>query len=264
MQHESKLILVIPDGHVLDEQDLSRWAYLGNLIVDRKPDMIVQIGDFLTVASLSFWDKNNRLTMENMRFAKEMVAGRTALDLLFGPMNHYNEKMKDQKAKQYKPEVIWLHGNHEYRIDRYMDQHSAMKGQLDLYLPQNLNYAAYPIDLIVPYKEYVYREGIAFCHVPFNGRAPVTGIYIAKRALEVMGTSVVFGHAHRWQEQDFSRHGADSIQALCTGCFFEHNDEYTKGTQLTYRRTVALLHQYDVGLFDVEAISIERLKQEYK
>ena len=260
----NKTILIIPDGHVDADQDLSRWVYLGNLIIARKPDMIVQLGDFLTMKSLSFWDKNNRLTMEDLRFAKEMQAGRTVMDLLFGPMNHYNKKMRDQKGKQYKPEVIWLEGNHEYRIDRYMDQHPVMQGQLELHLPQNLNYGAYPIDLIVPYKEYVYRDGIAFCHVPFNGRAPVTGIYIAKRALEVMGMSVVFGHAHRWQEQDFDRHGVSTIQALCAGCFFEQDDDYVKGTQLTYRRTVAILHQYAVGLFDVEAISIARLRTEYK
>lgn len=259
----NKLILVIPDGHVDDEQDLSRWALLGNLIVERQPELIVQLGDFMSINSLSHWDLNKNYKMEGKRFSREMEAGRTALDLLFGPLRKYNVDRRTKKRKIYNPEILWLEGNHEDRVNRYIDTHSSLAGQLELDLPQNLNYAAYPIDQIVRYREYVYRDGIAFCHVPFNGRSAVTGKYITARALEVMGTSVVFGHAHRWQEQDVDRHGADVIQALCAGCFFEHSDDYVKGTQTTYRRTVALLHQYDFGRFDPEAISIARLRNEY-
>ena len=62
----NKSVLVIPDGHVDDIQDLSRWAYLGNLIVERKPDMIVQLGDFVTVGSLSHFDMNKKRKMENL------------------------------------------------------------------------------------------------------------------------------------------------------------------------------------------------------
>lgn len=260
----NKEILVIPDPHVDADQDLSRFAYAGNLIADRRPDRIVCLGDFVTLQSFSFWDMKQMRKMEMVRFAKEMKAGRTALDLLFGPMLSYNEKMKRQKARLYKPEVIWCEGNHEDRLERYLDTHAQLEGQLELALPHNLNYAGYPIDVVSPYKEYAIRDGVAYCHVPFNGRAPVTGVYIAKKALEVMGISVVFGHAHRWQEQDIDRHGAEQIQALCAGCFFEHEDDYVKGTQLTYRRTVVMLHQYAYGRFDPEAISIERLRSEYK
>lgn len=260
----NKLILFIPDPHVASGQDLSRFYNLGNLIVERKPDIIVMGGDFMTIESFSNWDmKKNRL-MEGIRYAKEMAAGREAMDLIFGPMEFHNLKMRDHKSKLYKPEVIWCEGNHENRVDRYLESHAQLVGQLELALPQNLNYAAYPINIVLPYREYIYRDGIAFCHVPFNGKSPVQGIYVAKRALEVMGTSVVFGHAHRWQEQDIDRHGVPQIQALCAGCFFEHEDPYVKGTQLTYRRGIALLHQYEYGRFDVEQISIKRLKAEYK
>lgn len=262
---DNKTVLVIPDGHVDDTQDLSRWAYLGNLIVDRKPDMIVQIGDFVTLGSLSYFDMNKKRKMENVRFSNEMEAGRTALDFLFGPMNRYNDKMKSQHLKQYKPEVIWCEGNHEIRVEHYLDTHPHLDGLINLGLPQNLNYAGYPITEIVPYREFVTRDGVAYTHAPINAACkPVVGKFSLYRASEMFATSIVFGHTHRKESLNLFRHGSDITQVFNVGCFFEHTDDYALGAQNIYWRGIQILHLWGYGRFDVEEISIDRLSGEYK
>jgi predicted phosphodiesterase len=261
----NKTVLVIPDGHVDDVHDLSRFAYLGNLIVERKPDMIVQLGDFVTVGSLSHFDMKKSRKMEGMRFSSEMQAGRTALDLLFGPMNKYNEKMKVQKRKKYEPEVIWCEGNHEFRVESYLDYHPHLVGQLELFLPQNLNYGAYPITEIVPYREFITRDGISYTHAPINAACkPTTGKFALYRASEIFATSIVFGHLHRKEGLNLMRHGGGILQVFSAGCFFEHVDDYALGAQNIYWRGVQMLHVWDEGRFDIEEIGIARLKEEYK
>ena len=261
----SKTVLVIPDGHVDDGHDQSRWAYLGNLIVECKPDMIVQLGDFVSVNALSHFDMKKKRLMEGRRFSSEMKAGRTALDLLFGPMKHYNTKAVKQHIKKYEPEVIWCEGNHEQRVENYIDANAEMEGQLDLYLPQNLNYANYPITKIVPYREFITRDGVSYTHAPINAACkPTTGKFALYRASEIFATSIVFGHLHRKESLNLFRHGGGITQVFSAGCFFEHVDDYALGAQNIYWRGVQILHQWDEGRFDVEEIGIARLREEYK
>lgn len=260
----NKLILVIPDGHNDEVHPLDRWRSLGKLITDRKPDLIVQLGDFASINSLSHFDMNKRRLMENKRFSKEIAACRQAMDLLFDPLTQYWVKQKRSHVKRYTPEIIWCEGNHEARVESYLDVHAQLEGQLELDLAHNLNYSGYPIDLVVPYKDYVIKDGIAFTHAPINAAgAPVTGKMALHRASELFATSLVFGHLHRLTQLDIFRHGGDILQIISAGCFFEHTDTYAKGAANVYRRGVLLLHQWDIGRFDVEEISIARLKAEY-
>ncbi len=265
-----RTVLVIPDGHVDDLNDQSRWSLLGHLIVDRKPDVIVELGDFVSVNSLSHFDKHKSRVMENKRFPLEMQAGRHALSLLFDPMDTHNMKMRKQHGPKYKPVVIWCEGNHEHRVTMYLDYHAQLEGQLELHLPHNLNYASFPITQVVPFKEYVTINGVSFTHAPINSAAKaVSGKYAIQRASEIFGTSLVFGHLHRKEGLNVKRHGVNLTQFNSAGCFFEHTDDYAEGAQNVYWRGVIFLTMWDdldpesYGRFDVDEISIARLRNEY-
>ena len=53
--------LVIPDAHDGPEYNKDRFEALGNFIVENKPDNIVQIGDFMNLDSINFFDNNKPL-----------------------------------------------------------------------------------------------------------------------------------------------------------------------------------------------------------
>ena len=101
---KEKTTLVIPDCHVTNDTDLSRFDYVSKLIEERRPDTILIGGDFADMLSLNSFDRNNKLTIEGRRLKLEIDAVNEALDRLLS----YKKRVKD-----YNPRLIFLEGNHE-------------------------------------------------------------------------------------------------------------------------------------------------------
>lgn len=97
-------VLVIPDAHVTNNTDLSRFDYVSKLIEERRPNTILIGGDFADMLSLSAWEKSNRLAVEGRRLKLEIDAVNDALDRLLSFKN---------RLPYYKPRLIFLEGNHE-------------------------------------------------------------------------------------------------------------------------------------------------------
>ena len=66
-----KNLLVIPDCHAAPEYDNDRFTALGKFIVDEQPDIIVCLGDFGDMPSLSSYDKGTK-GFEGRRFKKDV------------------------------------------------------------------------------------------------------------------------------------------------------------------------------------------------
>ena len=241
--------LVIPDPHVGPNQYLSRFISLNKLILNKKPDNIISMGDFLTLESLSNWDLGKAGLMENRRYVSDIESGKQTLTYLL-------------KDVDYKPNLIFLVGNHENRIDRYLESYPHLKDHINL--EKDLNLRGFGFDTIIPYKEFYEIEGTMFTHAPMNAaNQAIGGKYGMFRVSEMMGKSIVYAHTHRKESINYNRHGSDINQVLNCGCFFEHVDNYAKGSLHHYWRGCMILTHWDYGRFDVEEFSIERLKREY-
>lgn len=247
--------LVIPDSHVKPGDDFDRFEALDNFIIEKKPDHIIQLGDFLTFSSLSHWDKNNRLKMEGVRYKEDIDAGNKALDLMF---------KSTFKSKTYNPNIIWHFGNHDQAWpERYIEQNPALSGHIDVVA--DLKLAKRGITNIIPYKKYSCIKGTLFTHAPQNAaNMPIGGKFAAQKASELTAKSMVFGHTHSTQEFSCQRHGDDHvIQIYVAGCFFHGKESYTEDSTMTHNRCISLLTQWDEGRFDICQISLERLESEY-
>lgn len=260
-------ILVIGDSHVEPEQDLERFTNLGKLIVVERPTHIVQLGDFLSLGSVSHWDRNKRLLVEGRRYSRDIGAGKEALRLLSEPVREHNRQCRAAKRKLYSPSVIWLLGNHEEWVERYVEQHPEMQGQMDvvndLDVSGSLDWANGVA--VVPYRMYAEIASICFTHTPIaaNGQS-LSGMYAVHRASELYTKSLVFGHTHRLEMFNNYRFGDDELQQVVTaGSFFEHDFDYAEGAASRYWRGVLMLHVYSPGRFDVETISLNRLAAKY-
>lgn len=255
-------ILVIGDCHVSDNQDLSRFTIASKFIVDEKPDYIIIIGDFLTLDALSAWDRNKRKKMEGRRYNKEIEAGNEALDLLFHDMKQYNVKRSKRHRKQYKPEIVYIEGNHEDRLTRYLDTDPTFDGMVGVKKDLKLDKRKIKF---VPYKEYYYVNGIGFTHIPFNKMAPVSGIDITRKASMVNVNSVVFGHTHEQHLSHIHKQGQEHLQDIyCCGCFFEHKDDYVRGCVTQYWVGLTILDNWKTSRFDVRSYSLSNLKRRYE
>jgi predicted phosphodiesterase len=244
--------LVIPDSHVGPDQDLSRFDKLNRLILEKKPDNIIFMGDFVTLESLSNWDLNKSGVMEGRRYQLDIECGRIALE----------KTLRDVK-RTYNPNVIFLKGNHESRLDRYLETKAELKEHLNL--DNDLKLKEFGIDEIIEFRDYYNIDGVDFTHAPMNAaNQAVSGKYAIHRASEMTQNSLVFAHSHRKEYVNFYRHGSDDIvQVMMCGAFFEHTDSYAYGGLNAYWRGLVILKHWKCGRFDAEEICLERLMEEY-
>jgi len=246
--------LVIPDAHVGPGQDLTRFEKAGQLMAERRPDRVITLGDWVSLESLSNWDLTKSGVMEGRRYKEDMEAGKEALRLLLEP---------SKKIAGYRPEVVFIKGNHCSRLDRYLETKPELKEHLDLV--KDLGLPELGVTSVVEYRENIEIEGVLFTHAPQNAaNQPVTGKYAIHRAAEQTAKSVVYGHSHRRESVNYYRHGSDTItQISMLGAFFSHVDAYAYGGLNAYWRGLAILTHWAPGRYDVEEIALERLLQMY-
>jgi hypothetical protein len=243
------LTLVVGDVHVGPNQDLRRADLLGKAIADLEPNRVVFIGDFLNFDSLSDWDKDKRKTMEGRRYARDIDSGREFLSMCY---NHIPDVTK----------MDWhlCEGNHERRLHRYIESDPLFDGAVDYIRDLGIDKWT-----ITPFKSYVNIAGIDFTHVPINEAGkPIGGKYVCSKALDINHNSVVFGHTHKLDTASVHRHGAPHLQiALNVGCYFEHIEDYAKGSITSYWRGIVLVDHYKHGRFSWMPIPLGKMRKTY-
>jgi len=258
------LTLLISDAHVEPEQDLTRFEKCAKLIVDRKPDRIIQLGDFISLSSISGWDMGKKLLMEGRRYQEEVEHGKLAIDLLFSELDKLQSKQRGFKQKLYNPEVDWLEGNHEDRLDRYIEQNPALEGALCL--ADDLGLTERKI-VPIKYRERIVRNGINYMHAPLAGNnQPISGLHIPHKALQRFNGHVVFGHYHRSEVANIKRIDTEEVQrAIMCPSFIEGQPHYlSKNAPAVIDRGVLLLKQFEGNDKPViEEISMEELYGSY-
>ena len=243
-------ILVIGDAHVSSHQSLRRFNWL-EAFIKAKADFthLVIIGDFLTFSSLSAWDKDKRLTMEGQRLQEEVEAGNEALDIIQPSENEFHEK-------------IFLEGNHENRLPRYLESHPELAGNT-MIVPVMLELSKRGYKW-VPYRKYYTIGGINFTHIPFGKMREISGKDICSKAELVTVGSTAFGHTHELHTSCVHKHGMTHLQQILNvGCFFEKSEDYVEGKMTNYWKGIVVLNNYDYGRFDIETYSMSRLKALY-
>lgn len=248
-------ILVIPDIHSTPEVPNTRADYLANLIIDTRPDIVVNLGDSADLNSLSSYDKGKR-----------SFVGRTYR----ADINHHLEfqsRMWDpvRARKKKLPRRVVLFGNHENRIERVLDLSPELAGTVGL---SDLDYDQY-YDDVVHYDGgtpgIIKLDGILFSHYFSTGVSgrPVSGDNAASMLITKLRTSCVAGHLHTW---DYSvRHNLDGqvCSGLVAGCFHDHTPGWAGNTARLWRPGVTFLNNAEDSNYDVEFISLKALEKEY-
>lgn len=249
-------ILVIADVQAKPGVDFSYLTCLGNYIIHKKPDVIVNIGDFSDLPSLSSYDKGKK-SFEGRRYKKDIAAARTAMDMLLKPLKDYNQHQKVLKQKQYKPRMVLTLGNHEERILRAVENSAELEGLLSY---NDLPYEDWEVhDYLKP----VEINGFIFVHYlanPMTGK-PYSGTALSQ--LTKVGKSFVVGHK---QTLDIAtRYLLDGSQqwGFINGAFYEHDEDY-KGYQGNHHfRGVLMLHEVEDGNCNPMVVSLKYLKNKY-
>lgn len=247
--------LFIPDAQVRDGVDISHIVAAGKLLVDRRPDVVVVIGDWWDFPSLSTHTPAQRIAYEQKTYMKDYQAGMKAMEAFLKPLEKLQAHQKANKKKVYRPKLVFTMGNHEYRVDRLIEQQPVLEGLL----PRVEDYLRDKGFFVLPFKQKTIVDGVNYCHFcpQTSGPGAVSRAHlIANRR----ASSWSVGHSQIFDY--YVSHHEPRIQCLITGAFYLHDEGYKTGTNDHWRGLV-FKHNVHDGTYDPEFISMERLFKEW-
>lgn len=249
--------MVIPDTQVKPGDDFGYLRAIGNYIVAKKPDKVIQIGDFADMSSLSSYDYGTK-DFEGRRYKLDIKAAHDAMAALMGPLEIYNLKAKANKEKQYKPELHLTLGNHEQRIVKAVNKDAKLDGVLSI---SDLEYEKFGWK-VYPFLEVVVMDGIAFSHYFASG---VKGLPVgnSRLLLQKMHMSCFAGHQQGRDIAFGKRADGKEMTAIISGSCYEHDEPYMGPQQNNHWRGLWMLHDVHDGAFDEMAVSIKYIKGKF-
>lgn len=250
--------LIIPDVQAKPGHDFTYLNKIGHYIVEKKPDVIVNIGDFADMPSLSTYDQGKK-SFEGKRYKNDIEAAHEAMNALLEPMWTYNERAKRNKEKQYVPRMVLTIGNHENRINRAVNDDPKLDGVLSI---RDLGYEEYGWE-VHPFLEPVVLDGIAYCHYFTTGLMgrPVT---TAQACLTKKHMSCIQGHQQGLQIATGYKADGSKITSVIAGSCYEHDEDYMSFQGNKHWRGFLVAHDVKDGDFDLMTVSLDYIHKKYK
>jgi hypothetical protein len=254
----SKRILVIPDSQIRPGDSYDFLTFIGKYAVDIQPDIIVHLGDFADMPSLSSHDKPGSKSMEGQRYKADLKATHEAMRAFLKPIQDHQESLKRNHKPRWKPDMIMLYGNHENRIDRAIHNDPKLDGLISL---EDLHYEKMGWQT-VPFLQPIIIEGVAFSHYfpsGVMGRATTS----ARAILNKHHMSCIAGHQQGRDIAYAKRADGAEMTAMIVGSGYEHDESYLNAQTNVHWRGVVVLHEVKNGSFDEMLVSLKYLRKRY-
>jgi len=245
----SKIHLVIPDSHASPDHHNERYTYLSKLICDLKPDVVVDIGDWFDMASLCSYDKGTR-GFHGRRYQADISAGVEAQDRLITPLRQRKKKL---------PRFIRCLGNHENRIVRAIEREpELLEGTIGLNDLQSKEYGWEEY----PFNEVVNVDGVNYAHYFVSGvmGRPVSS---ARALLQAQNASCIMGHTHTFEYATKANIEGRRFHSIFCGVYQDYTPDFASTSSYLWRPGVLVLYGVENGDFDIEWVSMRRIKEAY-
>lgn len=238
-------IVVIPDTQVKPGSDTDHLERIGRYIADHRPEAIVHLADHYDLPSLSSYDVGKR-QFEGRRLKADMAAGEAGLERISKPF---------AKLSGYNPQMEFMTGNHEQRLQRAIDWDAKLEGMFSM---DDLHIADYGWN-VNPFLEVTEIAGVEFAHYFTSGTMgkPVSS---AAALLAARSQSAVMGHV---QKVDLKVHDKTGQTAILAGTCYTHDEDYLGPQGNNCKRQIVVLKNVKEGIFDLEFISLDALAQMY-
>lgn len=241
-----KVHCIIPDVQAKPGVPLDHLEWVGNYIAEKRPDVIVQIGDFADMPSLSSHTVGHA-EVEGARYVQDIKAAQDAMKLLMTPI---------LKIKNYHPLLVLTMGNHENRIDREAENNPKLMGAIST---KDLKYEEWGWN-VIPFLEIAKIDGISYVHYFTSG---VMGRPVSSAAaiLRERHASGIMGHV---QITDIAIHRRSGHIGMIAGCCYLHDEKYLTPQGNDCRRQIVMAHEVrEDGIFDPMLVSLKFLESRY-
>jgi hypothetical protein len=239
--------IVIPDAQVKPGQSFEFLRWVGKYIADMEPDVVVQIGDFADMPSLSSYDKGKR-SFEGRRYRADVDATKEAMA----------ELMSAVSSMPNKPALHLTLGNHEDRINRATQDEPMLDGTIGI---ADLGYESHGWT-VHDYLKPVTVDGISYAHFFTSGvmGRPVSS---ARALATKKHQSCVMGHVQKVDMHRETRADGTPFWGLFSGCCYMHDEEYLGPQGNAYWRGVWVLNEVCAGDFQPMMVSLDYLRRTY-
>ena len=226
--------------------------------MEKKPDVIVCIGDFADLPSLSMYDVGKK-QFEGRRYKLDVEYAKKAMMHLLAPLWAFNSKAKVNKEKIYRPRMVLTLGNHENRINRVIESDPKFDGTINI---TDLGYEQDGWE-VHPYLEVVSIDGICYSHYFTSGilGRPVTS---ARALVQKKHVSCVMGHVQTMEIHTDYKGNGQRITGLFAGTCYEHNEDYLGAQGNNYFRGIHMLYDVVDGEFNCHSLTLDYLKKKYE
>lgn len=254
----TKKHFILPDCQVKPDTSNTHLLWAAEYVVDKKPDVIVCLGDFADMESLSSYDVGKK-SFEGRRYTRDIEAAREAMDVFMQPIWREQQRLIRNKEKQWRPRLVLTLGNHENRINKAVDNDPKLENLMEV---KDLAYAEFGWE-VYPYLEVVTIDGIAYSHYFVSGvmGRPVSS---ARMLLTKHHMSCVAGHQQGRDIAYGQRADGSRMTGIISGSYYQHDEAYLTAQNNIHWRGCWVLNDVKDGSFDEMPLSIDYLKRRYE
>ena len=248
--------LIIPDTHSHPNYHNRRFTWLGRLVAEEKPDVVIMIGDWADMPSLCSYDKGTK-GFEGRRYKHDIEAAIDAQHKFFEPIRAAKKKM---------PRLIMLEGNHEHRITRAINSDAVtLEGTISM---DDLRYQRFGWEF-VPYNGdtpgIIIIHGIAYAHYFTSGvmGRPIGGLHPSYQLITKQYQSCTQGHVHTTDYCLRTNASGRDVQGMVVGCYQDYHSDWAGEANTLWWRGVVIKDNVRDGMYDPRWISLQAIKEKY-
>jgi hypothetical protein len=233
-------VIVTPDRQVPFHDEDSHQA-ICDYVSASEFDEWVDLGDFMDFDQISRFSAGNLRAVAGRRIMEDYEVGRRVLD----------ENLAALRASSDKPRFTLLEGNHDVRIEKWLDFHPEMVGAVEL--QNGLGFDERAIDFVRCYsKGESYRIGKQwFHHGLYHGNNH------ARKHVSMFGSNIAYGHTHDVQSYTQARLAHDGpIVGQSLGCLCREDLSYIKGRPTNWQQAFGEWTFFPDGTFSYNVTRI--------
>jgi hypothetical protein len=244
---------IIPDTQIREETPTDHLLWAARYAADKRPDVLVQPGDWHDMASLSHWDAGKKASYG--RTYKGCVnAGNKGLDL-------FEAELRKHAPRSYKPRKAHNRGNHENRV--WLADQNDPKAS---YSFDDFNWKKHGWE-VYEFLDVAIIDQIAYTHYCcLNEDGNVTqsknGAPNAKAQVRRMGMSTVCGHK-QGLDIGFKYTRNKTLLGIIAGSFYLHDEGYLTPQGVNYWKGVVMLNDVRDGFAEPMPVSLDYLRRRY-
>jgi hypothetical protein len=250
MTDDTLRIAVIPDTQCKPGVPVEHLKHIGRYIAEKRPEIVVHLGDHADLPSLSSFDKRGSKEFEGRRYINDIAAAKRGMEALLEPI---------AKAKGYNPRLVLCYGNHENRINRAANDQAELDGLISL---ADLQYEKFGWETHAFLKPVVI-SGVVFCHYLVSG---VMGrpIQSAAALLSKRHMSAVVGHQQGLQIATSVRADGALLTGVIAGSAYTHKENYLGPQGNNHYRGILFLNDVQRnGQFELMPLTLKYLKRRF-